>query len=364
MSISAEAHFITLATREPANVSDAELRAAATAVADWPSLIDAAAQHRVAAFVQQAVARVSLTLPPEAQHALRQSALDALARVMLLDNELRRVAGVLAARAIPVILLKGPVLARTIYPAAALRPYGDIDLTVRVADEAEAVAALLDCDFHEVPHGAEEARRAHAAHVHNGAGFHRLFVSAGGGALVELHLDPLQLGLQPACEAGRWDRALAVPGLDGVLMLCAEDQLVQLAVHAHKHGFDRLIWLKDIDLLLRASHDGLDWDLIDSVARAEGVRSSVWYTIRLARMMLGTPVPPAALRRLNPSTAIRVLYGLVWPTSRVMALCGHMRRRAVQLHAADSMRGTIPNLVLMGRRRDRARAALSALMRR
>jgi hypothetical protein len=141
-------------------------------------------------------------------------------------------------------------------------------------------------------------------------------------------------------------------------MLGPEDQVVQLAVHAQKHGFERLIWLKDIDLLLRAYDGRLDWTLIGRIAEREGVRGPVWYALAFARRMLATPVPPAVLNDIRPMSPVRVLYRLVWPPARIEALQGHMRRRAVQFHAADSLRGMAPALLLLGRRRDRATAAL------
>jgi hypothetical protein len=70
------------------------------------------------------------------------------------------------------------------------------------------------------------------------------------------------------------------------------------------------------------------------------------------------------LARLAPPPPLRALYGLVWPTARIADLDGHMRRRAVQFLAADSWRGMLPNLALMGRRRVRARAILSAVLDR
>jgi hypothetical protein len=213
-------------------------------------------------------------------------------------------------------------------------------------------------------YAAEAARLAHAGHVHEGAGFHRQFIAQDSGVMVEVHRDPLQLGLQPACEEGRWQRAIPVPELRGALMLCAEDQLVHLSLHAHKHGFERLIWLKDIDLLLRARGPRLDWALVHAVARREGVTGSVWYTLWLARLLLGTPVPPGQLRRFRPAPPVRILYRLVWPPDRIQELGGHMRRRAVQFHAAESLRGMAPTLILMGRRRTRVRAMTRYLLGR
>jgi hypothetical protein len=155
-----------------------------------------------------------------------------------------------------------------------------------------------------------------------------------------------------------------MPGLAGASMLSREDQVVQLSVHAHKHGFNRLIWLKDIDLLLRMWGEALDWSLVSSIARKEGVRSSVWYTLHLSRLILGTPVSPALLALFKPGRFLRVLYSYVWSPERIANLNGHMRRRAVQFHAAESWKGMIPSLLLMGRRGDRLRAIFQHLLRR
>jgi hypothetical protein len=223
------------------------------------------------------------------------------------------------------------------------------------------VRTLLDQGYREIPYAAEEARRTHAGGCDASPGFHRQFTSEDDRVLVELHTDPLQLGLQPTCEAARWRRAVAVPAMPGALMLSPEDQVIQLSTHVHKHGFERLIWLKDIDLLLRARRHCLDWGLVRAVARAEGVQGSVWYSLRLSQALLATPVPHDVMNDLRPSVPLRMLYERVWSMSRIAELDGFMRRRAVQSHAAESWRGTLPSLVLMGRRADRARAAFQAV---
>jgi hypothetical protein len=351
-----EARFVTQCVREPVGEQWDEIHSAATAVRDWDTVVATAAGHGVTAFVQQAVALGGLPVSPRTAGALRGVVNSTVARAMGLNLELQRVNAALAAAQLPVIVLKGPILARTVYPAAALRPYDDIDINVPDSDEQAVADVLVGCGFHEFSYHAEAALRAHAGHLQEGAVFHRIFVKDPGALTIELHTEPLQLGLKPTCEAARWRRALPAPHLPGALMLCPEDQLVQLSVHAHKHGFSRLIWLKDIDLLLRVYGPTLDWDLVAQVAAAEGVRSSVWYTLRLAQALLSAPVAPSVLRRLRPGPLLRTLYQLVWPTSRIVELRGKMRRRGVQLRLVETWRGTLPSLILMGRRGDRARA--------
>lgn len=362
MRSSHSARFITACMRE--QPTTAEMVAFAGAIDDWPAAVALAARHRVTAYLQQAITVHDIPVPAVAVAALAQRAREALVQVMALDHQLQRIVVEFARVDLPVIILKGPVLARTLYRDATCRPYGDLDLTVRVPDEPAASAALLRLGLVEVPYDAETARRAHACTTHATAAFHRMFIHAASHSLVELHLDPLQLGLKPTCEAGRWQRARPAPGLGSALMLSPEDQLIQLSVHAHKHGFNRLIWLKDIDLLLRRHGASLDWPLVQQVANSEGVSASVWYALWLAGQLLHTPAPPSLIRRLQPSPLVRVLYRTVWPPGRIGALEGFMRRRSVQFHAAESWVGMLPNLILMGRRGDRAHATLDYVLRR
>ena len=183
--------------------------------------------------------------------------------------------------------------------------------------------------------------------------------------MVELHLDPLQMGLRPTREAARWQRAQPVEALPGALMLSLEDQIIQLSVHVHKHGFNRLIWLKDLDLLVRTYGDdpGLGGRAGGSARRGRG-------QLGLVHALAGRDAAGDAGARRRSSApsrrapAVRLLYRQVWPPAGVANLHGHMRRRAVQFLAADSWRGMLPNLVLMGRRGARFRAMMSAVLRR
>jgi hypothetical protein len=361
MRIRPEARFLALCAREPGLVDAEELRDAAEAIDDWDRLVRLAESHGVVAYAGRRAEEAELALPAYATEALHQRLIAQTAQMLALDAELGRVLDALHTVAIPAIVLKGPAVGRSLYPSRQLRPFTDIDLVVQDGHEASAARALEAHGYTEVPFEAETARQAHAGHVHEGGEFHRVFVAGQGNVsrTVELHTDPLQLGLRPACEAGRWQRAVPVPDVPRALMLGPEDQLVQLAVHAHKHGFSRLIWLKDLDLLLR--RQALDWDLVVEIAAAEGVRASVWYALDLAALILGTELP-AGHARLSPSAAVRKLYRVIWPPERIAGLEGFMRRRAVQFHAAESLRGTLPSLVLMGRRRARLRAFFSAFL--
>jgi len=346
--IDTAARFVLTAAREPDDSSVQALRSAAVAVTDWGRVSRFARLNNVAALVSAAAERVDFDVPRSAAKALRVEEVACIATTIVLDHALTRVLVACADRSVPAIVLKGPVLARTLYPVPALRPYADLDLVVRRETAREAGEIIRGLGFHDVEAGAW-ARHAGISP------FHRGFIDRRRRTLIELHTDPLQLGLDPRDEDGRWSRAVAAPGLGGPAeMLGDSDQLIHLSVHAHKHGFSRLIWLKDIDLLIRRPPHGISWSLVCESATKEGVSASVWYALQLAHELLGTPLPPPA-RALLPRPALRALYRRIWSPARVAGLQAPMRRRAVQFDSADSWRGMLPTIFLMGRRPERVR---------
>jgi len=359
MTGSAEARLLIQSVREPIVRDATEFRAAAAAVHEWNAVRRLALRHGVTAYVSASLGECVPPVDVRAVSALKRDELADVASVLLLDVALSRTLAALSDRGIPAIVLKGPVLSRYLYPHRSLRPYRDVDLVVHGRQIDAAADALVEMEFVEVPYEAEVARVAFEASGAE-ASFHRLFVSGSERALVELHADPLQLGLRPTDEDERWRLAREAPDIGpGALILADEDQIIHLCVHVHKHGFSRLIWLKDLDLFIRARGETLDWDRIEAVARREGVKASIWYALSLASDVLGTPPTPAG--RMAPVPHVRWLYERVWPRSTVAALDAGMRRRAVQFHVAESWRGMLPSVVLMGRRGDRLRLGWRSL---
>src|ERR1700694_147566 len=168
------ARVVCLCTREPANTSDAAIREAASAITDWSAVVNLASAHGVTAYVRQSSERASVALPKDPDASLRRASIGAVAHVLSLTSQLERSARHFADEQIAVIVLKGPVLAATIYPAVALRPYGDLDLTIHEGDEERAAGALGRLGFVEAQFDVEQARRVHVDHGAEGA-FHRLF---------------------------------------------------------------------------------------------------------------------------------------------------------------------------------------------
>ena len=142
-------------------------------------------------------------------------------------------------------------------------------------------------------------------------------------------------------------------------MLSLADKLVHLSVHIQKHGFNRLIWLKDIDLLLRMGTEA-DWRCAVEIARQEGVTASVWYTLDIVKKMLGTPIPQSLIQQLQPWLVLRTVYRCVWPTRGIVSLRGTSPTGGA-VPRRGLVAGMLPSLVLLGHRRQRLRANADAV---
>ena len=114
------------------------------------------------------------------------------------------------------VLVKGWAIAR-LYPEHGLRPYGDIDLCVRLEQYASAVAALAAPTADKV-----------AVDLHGG--------------LQQLH--------RPSLD-DVYERSQLVPLSDvDVRVLGPEDHLRYMCIHMLQHGAHRALWLCDIAVML------------------------------------------------------------------------------------------------------------------
>ncbi|MDP8930880.1 MAG: nucleotidyltransferase family protein [Actinomycetota bacterium] len=192
-------------------------------------------------------------------------------------------------------VLKGPVLAETVYPRPELRSYRDIDVLVtpeafgdaRRAIEAEG-ARLFDRD-------ATWDRSDQTGQV-------QLILPNGSVCDLHCHL----LGHRELRRAFRLPTA-------GLLrrrrrVVCAEielaaldpvDAFIHLALDTCLMGADRLVRLKDLDETVRWAAPS--WPEVVKRARGSGSGLAVASMLELAREACGTPVPPGLREELDPA---------------------------------------------------------------
>jgi len=263
---------------------------------DWATLLQRARRHQVLPLVLQQLASLPSggpsAPPPEPLRRLRRAW---ASRFLLQEGDLKRAARALATAGITPLLLKGPAVGRQAYGDPALRASEDIDLLIPVDNYEAALRAVTAASFDLVRH------YPHGEHYHD-------VLEGQGGMLLELHWgltradDPVQL--DPASFL-----AHGLPAGDSipVLLTSPTDLLLHTASQAGIGRFSRLLWVVDVDRLVRRCDREIDWErLLEDAGRA-GLSSTLWLIFRLASQLLGTP-EPAVLGSLAPRPWIR--YGL------------------------------------------------------
>ena len=232
---------------------------------------------------------VPVDLLAAADLARRQQAM----RSLQAAADLRVLRRCLAAAGVPWLVVKGPAVARSLYPEASLREYSDIDVLVppkRMADTLEALvgagACLVDRNWPLIASGLRGELSLLLPH----------------GSSLDLHWslinDPAnrrRVDL-PAGDVFGQARVLG-EGVDAIPALSAEDQLVHLAVHAFNSSGRKLYWLKDLQLAAAAAPD---WDVVLTRAASWHADTAVAAMLLRTADLIGADVPPRVLHVLGP----------------------------------------------------------------
>lgn len=351
MARSVERDIVVLATREASAERDQALAHAVAAGPRWEQVTALAHDHGTIPIlvnvIQHAPWRSAIPREPLARMELMATA-TALKNDALL-NALGPVVSALARAGIEPIVLKGPALARTLYDDPALRPFTDLDLLCPRHQLPTADAVLRACGYERVPQKPTEQDD-----------FHAVYRSSHGAKLIELHADLLQLGLPTRSIASLWHNLeFFTVGGTAAALLAPDQQILHLCVHLHTHGYGRLIWFKDLDLLLRQRGHEVNWSLVHALAREEGATLSVRHALALLRELLDTPIPPEALARPSGDTMGEIAHALLWPRRHIVELRSKQRLRSLRFNPRQGPLGVLPSLVVMGRRGEKLAQLLS-----
>jgi hypothetical protein len=195
------------------------------------------------------------------------------------------------------LLMKGAALAYDVYPDPAWRVRTDVDMLIREGDRAHIEASLNTLGYECEPQvsGRFATHQFHARHIDVHGVVHLCDVhwkisnpQRFADAIV---FDELAESAIPLKTLGPDARGL---GRAHALWLACVHRV------AHHSDRDAIPWLYDIHLLIERLDDR---DLTRFLALAErtGVRRICLHALLLARMRLGTTIPPAAIAALEAS---------------------------------------------------------------
>jgi hypothetical protein len=257
---------------------------------DLPALLALAGKHSLEPLLQHI---------PAFHAATQQNACAAL----VLTAELLRLLALFESSQIPVVPLKGPVLAVSLYGGLASRISSDLDLLVRPPDTRRAFDLLCGAGY-RLQTTLPGSPRNQPGDFPNKED-ELLFDNPAAGIRVDLHwrLVPSYLP-QPDEHWGNL-RSLTLAGRS-VAVLCDEDLLLFLCLHGAKHLWERLGWICDVAKLVQ-SRPELHWQRIFDQAGRARCRRFLLLGLEAANDLAGAEMPNhvAALCQADPAVKTR-----------------------------------------------------------
>jgi hypothetical protein len=262
---------------------------------EWGDLWTLAQHENAAAILWRSLARAGADAGDPAYQDLRHLAVGSTMHMLRLEQLLHETIAALAQEKIDAILLKGAGLAYTAYDTFSDRPMGDLDLLVPSHQAKHAWTLLQTMGWAMEEKGKSGTFRSH----HH---LPRLSREAGRFKL-EIH-DALLSDENPfrfSMDA-LWTRS-------GYLKVKRQTIRVPNAVHQLWHASVHFAWshrmawgswrtFRDTAAIIQTS--GIDWAEFVACARDTRAATCCFWTLKLARRLVGAQVPDWVLRSLRP----------------------------------------------------------------
>ncbi|MDD4255297.1 MAG: nucleotidyltransferase family protein [Methanofollis sp.] len=231
-------------------------------------------------------------LPPaEVMEMIRRDYLMGRVHSVQMDRQLGEILTAAEDHGIRMLILKGPALARSLYPDPAMRGGSDLDVLVcpEQVEEAESLLTALGyrCD---------ENKFAVSSNYYHEETFYPDRIDPGHVA-VEIHwrCTPSLGFVSPIPLEELFSRAVTVrTGHLTFETLAPRDAFLHTALHTvvgHTRSI-RLIWIHDIALLAGRLRVPEDWAAVSEASRVWRARNAVEIALTMARIWTGFTPPP------------------------------------------------------------------------
>ena len=210
---------------------------------------------------------------------------------------------------IPVLALKGFVLASTCYPKMSLRPMGDFDFLVRSADRVIALKELEELGWWVQGRNIRPRKLGDFAIRHSCA----YEDPTNSDVSLDLHWRLIWAHHSAEAEAALWQHAV-VSKIGNVTCLapCAADMLIHICAHgARWNPLPPLRWIVDAVFLLRSQR--MDWEYFCAQSARLRLNLQLSDTLEYLRTVMRALIPEEVLKKLRQGE-VRSIERLIYET--------------------------------------------------
>lgn len=263
-------------------------------IKDWPNLIDVLIAQGVFLLFCQAIdsTDAKAVVPDTVLKSITEIRYRLTALNMAQEAVLEILLDVLNNENVPVLMPTGLFLDQIVYSETHNRFSNDIDIFVHDADFDKAYKLLISKGFQRIPNK------------------HGIALAYHSGLDVMIELETLRRQKKARFRETYiwdpddiWENAVEQKLCNGVVLrMQPEHQLLYLALHlSERHYFERLIWFKDLAEVISFYEGSLDWERLAVIAREWQASSYAYFSLLLAKELVGAAVPENALQAMKPN---------------------------------------------------------------
>ena len=219
-------------------------------------------------------------------------------------NELDKLSLKLYENGIEVLALKNTGIARGIFNDYSASPMGDIDILVKPEDFLRAHENFLELGYIFSDRSPFKIKTIKEAFDHGGSEYKCILPNK----------KILWIELQFRSVAGRWIQPHQEPSAEYLFansipinssfcrLLSPEDNLLQVCLHTAKHSYVRSPGFRlhtDVDRIV--TRYNINWDKFAKKVESLSVRTPVYLSLLIPKMLLRSNIPNSVLERLNIS---------------------------------------------------------------
>ncbi|MFH2124848.1 MAG: nucleotidyltransferase family protein [Pseudomonadota bacterium] len=255
---------------------------------DWDSVINNAIYHKVIPLLHRSLnSSFPDKVPAAALSRITTHLKESSVYTFIISASLLNVISLLQENEIPVLPVKGAMLAEKLYGSATMRSYSDVDILVHQTNLEKALNVLQENQYTLLPEGIPQTTfLKFLKYYHHGRLLDR------NGILIELHWELSGFYAPEPITLEKLEPFLAKTAFNNcpTLALTNEMLFVFLCLHGNKHYWAKLDYVCSIAELLSAAPD-LDWDVIMELGKKYRMTKRILISLSLASMLFASVIP-------------------------------------------------------------------------
>jgi hypothetical protein len=271
---------------------------------NWTLFISLVTHHRLFSYIYMRLKKVDVMVPDHVMKTLESLYKQSIYKMLHLTGEMLSLHKLFVKETIPLIILKGPVLAQDLYGDISLRTCSDLDVLIPLCKLQQAEEVLKNQGYVKDEYIKSVLNDWKWRH------HHVTYFHAEKGAKVEIHwrLNPGPSKEPTFTELWNRKRLCSITN-QTVYILGKEDLFFFLVTHGARHAWSRLRWLFDIHLLLKHN---LDFREVKKLFTENHFRPSLSQSLQLCKQLLNSPLTPELEKIANNGRGVQLAKSTVF----------------------------------------------------